>query len=145
MDQFINSPFDSEGENRKFHSLMQEIQALKEEVVSLKKNNGLYEKANRDAFIGTWEVDLTKKVVHWSSVTKEIFGVPQDYLPSLETAIDFFAEGRSRTTMSSLVADAIENGKAYDEILQLCNISISFLEFLDGIIILLRLIIIKIQ
>ena len=121
MDHLANSQIDSEGENQKFDSLMQEIQVLKEEVVSLKKNNGLYEKANRDASIGTWEVDLTKKVVYWSSVTKEIFGVPQDYLPSLETAIDFFAEGKSRTTMSKVVAEAIENGKAYDEILQLCN------------------------
>jgi PAS domain-containing protein len=92
IDHLANSQIDSERENQKFDSLMQEIQVLKEEVVSLKKNNGLYEKANRDAFIGTWEVDLTKKVVYWSSVTKEIFGVPHDYLPSLETAIDFFAE-----------------------------------------------------
>ena len=39
--------------------------------------------------IGTWEVDLIKHTVYWSSITKEIHDVSNDYQPELNSAINF--------------------------------------------------------
>lgn len=64
--------------------------------------------------IGTWEVDLIKHTVYWSSITKEIHDVTNDYQPELNSAINFFKEGESRTLITEMVQKAIDSGQNYD-------------------------------
>jgi PAS domain S-box-containing protein len=74
----------------------------------------ILEKTNEVARIGTWEVDLIKNKVFWSKMVREIHEVPENYNPDLETAINFFKEGKSRDTIEKAVAEAIENNTSYD-------------------------------
>ncbi|HBF20551.1 MAG TPA: hypothetical protein DDW81_10660, partial [Cryomorphaceae bacterium] len=79
----------------------------------------LLEKSNKAARIGTWEVNLLTQTPYWSSVTKSIHEVPDDYEPKLDTAINFFKDDDSRTRITKAVSIAIETGKEYDLELQI--------------------------
>lgn len=74
----------------------------------------ILDKANQVARIGTWEIDTINGKILWSKVTCEIHEVPHDYVPVLETAINFFKEGESRDKIQKAVNNAIEKGISYD-------------------------------
>ncbi|MEH6762940.1 MAG: PAS domain S-box protein [Aequorivita antarctica] len=100
----------------------------------------ILDRTNEVARIGTWEVDLLKNKLFWSKVVCEIHGVPQDYEPDLETAINFYKEGKSRDTIRDAVKEAIDNGTSYDVEVELVTVSgtivwtraIGQAEFRDG-------------
>lgn len=86
---------------------------------ALKKQQGLLESMSTQARIGAWEVDLVHNTIYWSPMTKKIHGVPDDFEPDLDTAINFYKEGYSRNRIGELVSLAVEEGKPYCEELQL--------------------------
>ena len=86
---------------------------------TLQAHKDLMEQMSKQARIGAWEVDLKTNTVTWSKMTKEIHEVPQDYEPALDTAINFYKEGRSRDAIQKLVAESIENGTPYEVELEL--------------------------
>jgi PAS domain S-box-containing protein len=69
-----------------------------------------YFKAAKSAKIGIWEVDLEKKTVYWDEVTRFIHEVSDDFIPTIENAIFFYAEGENRNKISALVLKAIIDG-----------------------------------
>ncbi|WP_420401279.1 PAS domain-containing protein [Flagellimonas sp.] len=70
--------------------------------------------AEKTARIGSWEVDLVNNKIFWSEMTKEIHEVPSDFVPDLETGINFYKEGEHRDKIIEVVSEAIENGTPYD-------------------------------
>ena len=91
-----------------------DITQRKEHEILLTKYKNLLDKSNQAAMIGDWEVNLVQNEIHWSSVTKQIHEVPEDYLPVMEAAIDFYPKGKHRDLIEKSVKEAIENGKNYD-------------------------------
>ncbi|AOW75820.1 hypothetical protein A3Q34_02475 [Colwellia sp. PAMC 20917] len=79
----------------------------------------LMEQMGQQARIGAWEVDLVNNRLIWSDMTKEIHQVPNDYQPDLSTAINFYKEGKSRNTIQALVSKCREDGKPFEQVLQL--------------------------
>ena len=71
--------------------------------------------AERTARIGSWEVDLVNHTVFWSHMTRVIHEVPEDFIPELETGINFYKEGNHREKIIEVVSEAIENGTPFDE------------------------------
>jgi len=92
----------------------QDITLRKEHELLLEKYQDLLDRSNHAAMIGTWEVDLLKNEVTWSSVTKEIHEVPEDFSPILSEALDFYPLGIHRDTLESSVKKAIVKGENYD-------------------------------
>jgi len=90
-----------------------------EDITNKKLEEELLVKSQRVARIGGWEVDLVNDKIYWSHITKEIHGVDENYIPNLADAISFYKEGYSRTTISKLVKEAMEYGKAWDTELQI--------------------------
>ena len=90
-----------------------------EDVTHIKREEDLLLRSQQVARIGGWEADLVKNTIYWSKMTKEIHGVSQDYVPNLETGISFYKEGYSRDTITQLVNEGIELGKAWDSELQI--------------------------
>ncbi|GFD89129.1 hypothetical protein KUL152_13550 [Tenacibaculum sp. KUL152] len=84
-----------------------------------KKQQTLFEKLQSVANIGTWEVDLINNTLHWSSQTKRIHEVADDYAPNLETAINFYKAGRDREKIRSIVEHALETGAPWTATLQI--------------------------
>lgn len=69
--------------------------------------------------IGPWEVDLATQTVTWDKIVKEIHEVPMDFIPNLETGINFYKEGFSRDKITEVVNNCFETGEAYDVELQI--------------------------
>lgn len=65
------------------------------------------------AGIGGWEIDLSTMTPHWDQQTRAIHEVPDDYVPDLETAIDFYAP-EAREMVASCVQKAVDEGTGWD-------------------------------
>jgi PAS domain S-box-containing protein len=80
----------------------------------LRRTKETLEQTNRVAKVGGWELDIQKQRLTWTSVTKEIHGMPPEFQPTLEEAITFYKEGLSREIISQAVEVALTNGKGWD-------------------------------
>ncbi len=67
---------------------------------------------------GFWNLDLINQHLEWSPKTKEIHEVPTDFVPCLDTAINFYAP-EYRDLISEWVNDAMQSGSGWDAELQI--------------------------
>lgn len=74
--------------------------------------------AGRAAKMGGWYLDLDEGKVHWSAETAAIHGLPEDFSPQLEDAINYYAP-EYRAQIAAAVARCSRDGVAFDETLQL--------------------------
>jgi PAS domain S-box-containing protein len=110
------------------------------DISEMKILQQLLDKANRLAKIGSWEIDVERKKVYWSPITKEIRETEPGYQPTLEDGIGHFKEGFSRDTIIKRVSESIQSGKSWKEDLEIYthkgNIkwvrTIGKAEFVDG-------------
>ncbi|MCD0490584.1 PAS domain S-box protein [Pedobacter sp. MC2016-14] len=84
----------------------------------LKHTQEMLEVTNKIARIGTWEVDVIGQKIFWSSVTKMIHGVEDDYKPVFEKAIEFYPP-EDKVRIINAINEALEHGKSYDMEVQL--------------------------
>ncbi|NJB36330.1 PAS domain-containing sensor histidine kinase [Croceivirga sp. JEA036] len=106
-----------------------EITTVKEEDITLlitienhtksKIAEELYKTSEQVSRTGSWEADLINNTLYWSDMTKIIHEVPLDYVPSLETGINFYKAGRSRDVITQCVEEGILTGKPWDVELQI--------------------------
>lgn len=82
-------------------------------AAALLENQQLLQRASRLAFIGGWRVNIKAETVYWSEQTRLIHEVPPDYVPSLATAMDFYAP-EHRELITQAVQQGIESGKPWD-------------------------------
>ncbi|RCH56131.1 hypothetical protein DJ568_05130 [Mucilaginibacter hurinus] len=80
----------------------------------LKKTKDLLNKTNLSVRLGGWEIDVVTGKVAWTRVTKQIYEVPLDYEPRLETRLEFYKEGDSREKIREAVDKAIITGQPFD-------------------------------
>lgn len=83
------------------------------------KKDRLLEEISQVSRNGGWEFDLINSELKWSSVTKQIHEVPDDYEPIVETAIEFYKEGSSRDKIQDLFSKLILDGEPYDTRLEI--------------------------
>jgi PAS domain S-box-containing protein len=79
----------------------------------------MMEETNQVAMVGGWEVDMLQGTVTWTSITCLIHETGPGHKPDLKTGIAFYKEGKSRDTIIQLVNEAIEEGKEWNEVLQI--------------------------
>jgi PAS domain S-box-containing protein len=96
-----------------------DITHIKEKEDEKERIENILDKTSQIARIGTWEIDLIKNNVFWSKVLHEIHEVPEDYEPTLESAIEFFKEGISRNAIEKAINDSKEQGTPFDLELEL--------------------------
>ncbi|MCA9057627.1 MAG: PAS domain S-box protein, partial [Planctomycetaceae bacterium] len=74
---------------------------------SLREVETFLSESGKLAGVGGWQLDLRTNQLYWTSQTRAIHGVDDDYQPLLETATDFYApEGRH------LILNAVREGMA---------------------------------
>ncbi len=106
----------------------------------LVRTREMLEQTNQVARVGGWELDLRLNTVYWTQMTREIHEVGSEFVPELETGINFYQEGPSRDTIRRVVTQAIETGKPFREDLQIITArgnecwvrSIGHAEFQEG-------------
>ncbi|MBC8086573.1 MAG: PAS domain S-box protein [Phycisphaerae bacterium] len=82
-------------------------------MLKLRDNEALLDRTGRVAGVGGWRVHLATGAVEWTSETKRIHDVANDFVPVLDTAIDFYAP-LSRPLIEQAVKDAISHGAGWD-------------------------------
>ncbi|WP_428330898.1 PAS domain S-box protein [Mucilaginibacter sp.] len=86
---------------------------------ALEETKQLLEQTNKVARVGGWEFDVKAQKISWTSVTKEIHEVPEDYEPNLDNSINFYKEGENRQKLNEAIIQAINEGKSWDLELQI--------------------------
>ena len=85
----------------------------------LLKYKDLLERSNEAAKIGHWEIDLQKERVFWSKVTKEIYDVSRDFIPTIELGSQFIVEGENRDRIVRLMEKAVQSPMEFKEQIQI--------------------------
>ncbi len=68
----------------------------------------MLEQTNEVARVGGWEMDLGQNKLYWSSVTKAIHKLPEDFIPRSEDAIQFYKDGKSRERIQEALTALIK-------------------------------------
>ncbi|MGB7394714.1 MAG: PAS domain-containing protein [Pricia sp.] len=89
----------------------------------LKEQNGILQRhlkaTSEIGKIGSWEYCLKQDQLTWCPMTRKIHEVPDDFVPTVDIAVNFYKDGHSRNTMAMLVHEALENGTPWSEKLQI--------------------------
>ena len=67
------------------------------------------------ARVGYWDYDVRTEKVTWSNMEKEIFGLPDSYMPTVEDIVLRFKEGEHRQKIMNCIQEAVELGTSWDE------------------------------
>lgn len=86
---------------------------LIEEKEKVLRNEELLNKTGEIAKVGGWEINLKTNTLSWTKEVYRIHEVPDDYKPTVESAIDFYDE-KSKSLISDAVSCAIETGKPFE-------------------------------
>jgi PAS domain S-box-containing protein len=79
-----------------------------------KEMENLLHKANKLARIGSWEVDRVHGTAYWSPITREIYEVPESFIPSVDNWLSFYREGADRDYIAGKMANTIATGTPCD-------------------------------
>lgn len=85
--------------------------ALQEEAIL--KSKRLLKEMGAIARVGAWELDLIDNTLEWTEETFRIYGLPLDYEPKLDEAIQYYAP-KARPIIRVAVENAIATGEAWD-------------------------------
>jgi diguanylate cyclase (GGDEF)-like protein/PAS domain S-box-containing protein len=95
------------------HSVGRDVTDQRRAGEALRASEALLESTGSVAGVGGWEVDLDAGSVRWTSQTRKIHEVAPDFVPTLDTAIGFYAP-EARPLIAQAVQSGIESGKPWD-------------------------------
>ncbi|HBF07548.1 MAG: hypothetical protein CMD81_16280 [Gammaproteobacteria bacterium] len=75
---------------------LEDRQALKQIRVSQSRQQNLYNAMSIHGQIGGWEMDMETNQIYWTSETKKIFEVDDDFSPNLTNVVEFYLPGVHR-------------------------------------------------
>lgn len=81
--------------------------------LQLKESQSFLDRTGRAAGMGGWQIDLATQAVLWSAHTRRIHEVPDDFVPSMSSALEFYP-GAARKTIEAAVQRSIDTGKGWD-------------------------------
>jgi len=110
LDIDCNPFFNDSGQIEGFMAIETDITHQKNNQLELKKKTALLEQMSTHGRIGAWEVDMIGGHIYWSSMTKKIHEVDDDFQPNLQEAINFYKEGESRDTISAIFENTLKTG-----------------------------------
>ena len=93
-----------------FLSIATDITQRREAEAALRYSEELLNETGKIGQLGGWEVDLKTDRVTWTDTTREIYGTPDDFQPTVTSAIEFYHEDDRH-----LVAEAVENARKRNE------------------------------
>lgn len=118
VDLKITPVFDDNGKCTNFIAIERDITLRKKSDDELRRVKYMLEQTNSVARIGGWELHVKTGRLYWSSITKQIHEVDEDFVVDLDNAIHFYKEGRSRNIIQKVVSEGLAYGTSWDEELQ---------------------------
>ncbi|WP_041523904.1 PAS domain-containing protein [Gilvimarinus agarilyticus] len=108
----------ADADTGKFYASAVDISEQRVANDQLKRQSQMLNAMGELGQIGAWEFNLQTQTIYWSEMTKKIHEVPQDYVPNLDSGIQFYKAGEHRERIQTLVQDAILSGSTfYDELI----------------------------
>lgn len=98
---------------------VRDITAAKKAQDELRRTKDVLQEISEMAKVGGYEKDFILGTDEWTSVTKAIHEVPDDFVPNMENSIAFYKEGESRQKITEVVTKALEQGEPFDVELQI--------------------------
>lgn len=90
-----------------------DISAQKKMQDELQSTTRLLEQTNKEALIGGWEFDVLTEKLMWTSVTRLIHGVNENFEPNIQTAVNFYEPLYSKPQIEEAVQNLITHGERY--------------------------------
>ena len=110
----IIAPFVGEhGEIEKFISVRTDITPAKHIEQKLRASEAFLDRTGAVAGVGGWELDVRSQVLSWSARTYRIYEVESDYVPRIDSVMNFYAAD-VRVTLQSALAEGVSRGGAWD-------------------------------
>lgn len=97
----------------KFSEIFHFEDEMSSEYLVLDMSVGLLKQATQVAKVGGWKLNLRNNFLYWTGTTRQIHEVDEDFIPTLENAINFYKEGESRKLIQRTVAKCIEAGTPF--------------------------------
>lgn len=147
LDLTIDPVFDDKGQLKHFIAIEKDVtEQIKEKEQKEKDNQELkwtkelLEQTSQVAEVGGWDYNLETESLSWTSVTKQIFEVGEDYVPELKSVGNFFKVKQEHDAVIHAMQNLIQNGTPYDVTAQIITArgnhrwvrSIGKREFKDG-------------
>lgn len=86
---------------------------------ALAKSTEQLEETHAQARLGSWEYFPATQQMNWSKMTWDIHEMPYDFVPNVETGINFYTEGESRENIIRAFSKLLEDGTPYTLDLQI--------------------------
>jgi two-component system CheB/CheR fusion protein len=90
------------------------VYSIAKDITRQRELELLFSQVNKMARIGAWELHVATGELYWSPVLHQIFEVADDYEPTAENGLSFYA-GESQKEIEALFTKAIESGESWDE------------------------------
>ena len=90
-----------------------DITQVKHAQMALGESEALLDRAGRIAGVGGWSMQLGSREVFWSDQTKRLHEVPLDYVPDLQSTLQFY-DMLDRATMEHALELAAKTGEGWD-------------------------------
>lgn len=110
-----------QGQNKILTGIVQDITRQVESEQQLRQATELLRIAGDKAKLGGWRVQAGQDKVEWSEQTAAIHGLDTKQVLNVEAALDFYV-AEHRPQMAQAFARCMNEGLAFDEILQIINV-----------------------
>lgn len=110
----IDPVFNEAGHCSHFICIERDITNRKEWEDELAATKEILLETNRVAKIGGWSYDASSDTVRWTEVTREIHEVESDYVPTVQSVLQFYQDGESRQRYFEAGMGAFQKGIPYD-------------------------------
>lgn len=101
--------------------LQQKLEELEVSQNKLLHASNLLETCNASATIGTWEYNVNTRDITWDAILHQIYELPESIELDTQTKISFFKKGENRERAIKVIKEAREEGKPFDEELEIIN------------------------
>ena len=98
---------------RLLHSVGRDVTARKKAEDALRGSQDFLARTGRVAGVGGWELTFADQTMRWSSEIRKIHEVGDDFAPTLERAIESYAE-EAQPILREAVRRAIDHGEPFD-------------------------------
>ena len=104
---------DAEGTPLRVVGTHMDISERKSAELLITSNVELLRRTSKMAKVGGWELDVATMNIFWSEGIKHIHEVPDDYVPDITKAIEFYTN-ESKSIIGAVVNNAIKHGTSWD-------------------------------
>ncbi|MDQ6481543.1 PAS domain S-box protein [Dyadobacter sp. LHD-138] len=119
IDLNINPVIDEYGRCTNFIAVMRDISVFKEAHEELRATKELLEQTSKVARIGGWEYDIETRYLSWSALTREIHGVPPDFVVTVENVLPFYSKEPDKSMIATAFRACVDSGQPINLDLQL--------------------------